>query len=151
MAESHVVSLTFQEGYRALATFESVPGGPQLLLDEPPPLGGAAGPNALDMLATAIGNCLAASLLFCLRKSRVEVSGLETTVTTHTDRNAAGRLRVTHVDVDIRPRIGGGEPAKFDRCAGLFEDYCTVTASIREGITVNVTVGQPSPPAPLPR
>lgn len=151
MSDSHVVTLKFQHGYRALATFESVPGGPQLLLDEPPPLGGATGPNALDMLATAIGNCLAASLLFCLKKSRVEVAGLETTVTTHTDRNAAGRLRVTHVDVDIRPQIAAGDPARFDRCAGLFEEYCTVTASIREGITVNVSVDQPSPPAPLPR
>ncbi len=141
MAETHTVTLTFEDGYRARATFESVPGTPSVLLDEPQPLGGGAGPNALDLLAAAIGNCLAASLLFCMRKSRTDVGGLEATVTTYTGRNEANRLRVDRVDVELRVS-GAGDAAKLARCSGMFEDFCTVTASIRNGIQVNVRLAE---------
>lgn len=139
LSESHTVRIRFEDGYKARATFESVPGAPSVLLDEPAPLGTAQGPNAQDLLAAAIGNCLAASLLFCLQKSRAEVAGIEATVTTHTGRNEANRLRIERVDVDLRVS-GAGDAAKLARCSGLFEDFCTVTASIRGGIDVNVNV-----------
>lgn len=140
MSDTHTVTLQFEDGYRCRATFENVPGAPQLILDEPPPLGGATGPNAMDMLAAAIGNCLAASLMFCMKKSRADMTGLSATVTTHTGRNDAGRLRISHVDVELSPAFAAADAAKFDRCAGLFEDFCTVTASIRGGVQVNVNV-----------
>jgi uncharacterized OsmC-like protein len=140
MAETHTVTLRFEEGYRCRATFESVPGAPQVVLDEPAPLGTASGPNALDMLSAAIGNCLAASLMFCLKKSRADVTGLSAKVTTQTSRNEAGRLRISHIDVDLEPAFAAADAAKFDRCATLFEDFCTVTASIREGVKVNVSL-----------
>ena len=140
MSETHTVTLKFEEGYRCRATFESLPGAPEVVLDEPPPLGNATGPNALDLLAAAVGNCLAASLLFCLKKSRADVAGLAAKVTTHTSRNDAGRLRISHIDVALDPSVGAADSAKFDRCAGLFEDFCTVTASIRDGVKVNVSL-----------
>jgi uncharacterized OsmC-like protein len=141
MAETHTVSLSFGEGYRARATFESVPGAPSLLLDEPPPLGGAAGPNAMDLLAAAIGNCLGASMLFCMQRSRAPIGGLQATITTHTARNEENRIRIDRVDVQLRV-TGAEDAAKLARCSGLFEDFCTVTASIRAGVTVNVSVAE---------
>jgi organic hydroperoxide reductase OsmC/OhrA len=134
------VTLEFEEGYRCVATFANVPGAPQLVLDEPPPLGAASGPNANDLLAAAIGNCLAASLMFCMKKSRAEINGLSASVTTHTDRNEAGRLRISHVDVELTPKFPATDTARLDRCAGLFEDFCTITASIRAGVQVNVAL-----------
>jgi uncharacterized OsmC-like protein len=142
VSETHSVSLKFEEGYRCRATFESVSGSPSLWLDEPAPLGGATGPNAQDLLVAAIGNCLAASLMFCLQKSRAEVTGLEVRVTSHTARNDANRLRISRVDVELSPQIKAEDAAKMTRCATLFEDFCTVTASIREGLQVNVTLDQ---------
>lgn len=111
-----------------------------LTLDEDPPLGKDAGPTAAGLLAAAIGNCLSASLLLCARKSRVEMGLMRTRVTTRIDRNEKGRLRVQGVDVEIDPAIAETDQQKAQRCLGLFEDYCTVTQSVREGFPISVTV-----------
>ena len=137
-----VVDLKHIDGFEFKVTFG--PDLAELIMDEPPPLGGGVGPEAAKVLAAAIGNCLSASLLLCLRKSHIEVAGLETRVEATIDRNEQGRLRVNGTSVEIRLDIGEGASAKFDRCASLFEDYCIVTASVRQGIPVEVTIVDPA-------
>jgi uncharacterized OsmC-like protein len=114
-------------------------------MDEPAPLGGSAGPNATDLLAAAVGNCLAASLLLCLQKSHASIETMSATVTAHIDRNDRGRLRIVGLDVDIDPRLGADDAAKLERCRGLFEDYCMVSASVRQGIPIDVRVLSAAP------
>ena len=111
-----------------------------LLMDEPPPLGKESGPNASRVLAAAIGNCLSASLLFCARKGRVEIGPIQTKVTVRTSRNERGRWRIAGVRVEIDPRLTDAEKQKALRCLDLFEDYCVVTQSVRQGIPVEVSV-----------
>lgn len=115
---------------------------PELTLDEPPPLGQDKGPNATRMLAVAIGNCLAASLMFCLQRSKLVVDSLRAEVTPTTTRNEEGRWRVHHVDVKILIKTVENDPKRFQRCVEIFEKYCIVTASVRQGIPVNVKVSQ---------
>lgn len=112
----------------------------ELRMDEPPPLGSDKGPNASRVLAAAIGNCLSASLLFCARKARVPVGNIHTEVKVEIVRNEAGRLRVGKVEVTIDPNIPEAEREKARRCLDLFEDFCTVTQSVRRGIEVKVAV-----------
>ncbi len=111
-----------------------------LRMDEPEPLGRDSAPNASRILAAAIGNCLTASLLFCTRKARVELGPMETRVRVKLGRNERGRLRIAGVEVEIDPHFPPGEREKAARCLELFEDFCVVTQSVREGIPVEVRV-----------
>ncbi len=113
---------------------------PELLMDEPEPLGGGTGPAASRVLSAAIGNCLSASLLFCLRKARVEPQSLRATVTTSIFRNERGRMRVGDAHVEITLGVNDTDKARIGRCTQLFEDFCVVTASVRQGIDVKVQI-----------
>ncbi|RMD88766.1 MAG: OsmC family peroxiredoxin [Calditrichaeota bacterium] len=111
-----------------------------ILMDEPEPLGQRKGPNAARLLGAAVGNCLSASLLFCLQKAKVEVGKIKTEVNGTIRRNEQGRWRVTQIDVHIVVDIGELPPQRVSRCVEIFEDYCVVTGSVRKGIAVNVKV-----------
>jgi uncharacterized OsmC-like protein len=113
-----------------------------LVLDEPAPLGRDRGPNAVAVLSAAIGDCLAASLAFCLHKSRVNLDHLEADVVAHVGRNERGKLRITAIDVALTPEIDAADEGRLQRCERLFEDFCIVTESVRQGIPVNVSVAQ---------
>jgi organic hydroperoxide reductase OsmC/OhrA len=117
---------------------------PSVRVDEPAPLGSGAGPNAARLLAAAVGNCLAASLLFCLDKARVPVRHLRARVEGVLERNERGRFRIAGLSVTLMPDVESvveGEPTpRFDRCLEIFEDFCVVTQSVREGIDVDVRV-----------
>lgn len=116
------------------------PGVPDLMLDEPPPLGRASGPNASRLIAAAVANCLSASLLFCTRKFRQDPGTLRARVTGRMTRNERGRMRIGDFAVEIR--LGKNlDDIKFaDRCMQQFEDFCVVTESVRNGIPVSVRV-----------
>jgi organic hydroperoxide reductase OsmC/OhrA len=111
-----------------------------LVMDEPEPVGGGVGPNASRVLAAAIGNCLSASLLFCLRRSKAEVSGMRATVRGVRARNKEGRWRIREMEVEINPEVPEEHLKQLERCAEIFEDFCIVSQSVRQGIPIKVTV-----------
>jgi uncharacterized OsmC-like protein len=113
---------------------------PDLVVDEPEPLGRSAGPNPSRLIAAAAANCLSASLLFCLTKSKVEIEGVTATVDGRLERRERGRLRVGGLDVQLRLHGIPADRDRLRRCLSLFEDYCVVTASLRDGIPVSVAV-----------
>ena len=137
---THHVTVSLARNYEFIAEFEDVPGRPAILFDEPAPLGENGAPNAAAVLGAAVGDCLAASLAFCLRKSRVDVENLKATVVTRVERNADGKFRISGIDVELAPEIDSADDARLQRCEQLFEDFCIVTQSVRQGIPVNVTV-----------
>ena len=120
----------------------SKPCMPELRTDEPRPLGQGEHPNAGMLLAAAIGNCLSASLTFCLSKARADVKGVSADVFTQLERNERGRLRIRSIRVQLSPELG--DPRKLDRCREIFEDFCIVTQSVREGVPVQVEVLTPA-------
>lgn len=128
-----------ESGYRFRIRFDQA-GVPDLLTDEPPPLGKGEGPNPARLLAGAVGNCLAASLLFCLTRARIEVAGLTATVDTALGRNEQGRLRVTGIRVALAPEATAQARERMAQCLEIFESFCIVTESVRKGIDVTVEV-----------
>lgn len=139
---SFTVELERLDGFEFRARFDA-PAGAELLLDEPPPLGEGKGPNAARLVAAAVGNCLAASLVFCLQnKFRGNPGRVRATATGRLERNERGRYRIAGVDVTITLPEGVELP-HLDRCLAQFEDFCIVTESIRRGIPVNVKVEAP--------
>jgi len=133
------VTLSRQAGFTFDARFDNDV-WPTITLDEPPPLGQGQGPNASRVLGAAIGDCLASSLLFCLGKARVPVDGVAVSVDGTVDRNEQGRLRITELRVKITPTVPAADQERMQRCLGLFEDFCTVTGSVRKGIPIHVEV-----------
>jgi organic hydroperoxide reductase OsmC/OhrA len=113
---------------------------PDLLMDEPEPLGQRKGPNASRVLAAAVANCLSASLMFCLRRSKAEPTGMKTEVTGQLARNERNRLRVGGIQVKIHVQGLSDQPSRLERCVKLFEDFCVVSDSVRNGIPVDVEV-----------
>jgi organic hydroperoxide reductase OsmC/OhrA len=117
------------------------PGVPELLLDEPEPLGHKRGPNAARLVAAAVANCLSASLVFCLQgKFKQNPGPIKARVNGRLERNEKGRYRIEGIDVAISLSDEVDSIQHFDRCAGQFEDFCIVTESIRRGIPVKVKV-----------
>jgi organic hydroperoxide reductase OsmC/OhrA len=115
------------------------PEAAEVVVDEPAPLGRDAGPNASRMLAAAVGSCLTASLLFCLRKVRLEPGRIRTRVRVWLGRNERGRLRIARLRAEIDPGIALDAPGAL-RCREIFEDFCVVTQSVRQGVPVEVVL-----------
>ena len=109
-------------------------------VDEPPPLGEGSGPNPSRLLAAAIGSCLSASLLFCISKRRIGVKNIRAEVKAQSIRDENRRLRIGKVEVVLHPEIAPEDRQKVTRCLEIFEDFCTVTQSVRNGIDVDVHV-----------
>lgn len=143
------VELSLLDGYQFAATFRDGIRG-AWLVDESPPLGRGMGPNPTRLLGMAIGQCLASSMLFCLRKARIELEELEVKVEGTLTRNEHGRLRIGEVKVLLDPRFTPEQRERANRCLDLFEDFCIVTESVRSGFPVTVEVAQPTAqPAPV--
>jgi len=133
------LTLAFKGGYEFAVDFEQ-PGVPHLIVDEHPPLGAGRGPNPTRMLATAVAHCLASSFLFCVRKARIDVKALSVRVEGTTVRNQRGRLRIGELKVRLAPEVRAEDRERIGRCLEVFEDFCIVTQSVRQGLNVQVDV-----------
>lgn len=139
-ASGFTIHLEQEEGFDFRVKFDW-PDNSDLLLDEPEPLGHRHGPNAARLVAAAVGNCLSASLLFCLKtKFKQNPGPLRARVTGQLARNERGRIRIGGLAVRIELAESAEALQHLERCMEQFEDFCVVTESIRQGIPVSVQV-----------
>lgn len=137
--QAFALDLRFRAGYEFAVDFAQ-PGVPDLVVDEHPPLGAGRGPNPARMLAVAVGHCLASSFLFCARKARIEVKAFAVRVEGTMVRNQRGRLRIGELTVRLAPQVEATDRERLGRCLEIFEDFCIVTQSVRQGLNVGVEV-----------
>jgi uncharacterized OsmC-like protein len=139
MAEQIVeIALVQQEDYRFTVNFGN--DVPPLVADEPAPLGADRGPSPVQLLCAAVGNCLADSLLFALRKYKQTAEPMRATVSAHIGRNAENRLRVLSMTARLHLGVAGGEIEHLERVLNQFEGFCTVTQSVGLGIAISTEV-----------
>lgn len=145
MSETQQFSITVEQesDYVFRIHFDDT-AAPDLLTDEPEPLGGGSGPNPSRMLVAAVANCMSASLLFALRKFKNQPGKLVTRAVATLGRNEQGRLRVARVDARIELPEAAASYHGLDRILAQFEQFCVVTESVRHGVEVAVTVADAS-------
>jgi uncharacterized OsmC-like protein len=134
-----VVTLALDGGYRFTVN-PGTDGAETFHVDEAPPLGAGSAASPTRVLAAAMASCLGSSLLFCLRKARIDVRGLKVLARGTLARNARGRLRVGGLHLELFPEVAAADEARMQRCLEIFEDFCVVTESVRQGIPVVVGV-----------
>ena len=113
---------------------------PNVMGDEPAPLGSGQGPSPVQFLAAAVGNCLSASLLFSMRKYKLAPEPLSCEVEAEVGRNAENRLRVLGMTARLPLGVPAASLAHLERVLGQFEAFCTVTQSVGQGIPITVEV-----------
>ncbi len=132
------VHLTQVQDYQFEVDFGA--GKPRLRTDEPAPLGQGSGPSPVQMLATAVGDCLSASLLFALRKFKQDPAPIRCELQAESGRNAEGRLRVLRITATLTLGVPAASLEHLERVLGSFEAYCTVTQSVKGSIEIEVQV-----------
>ena len=140
MSEEQSASVTLEQirDYQFDITF--APDMAHVQSDEGPPLGRGQGPTPALLLLAAVGSFMSSSLYFALTKFKNDAGGITTTARGRIGRNPAGRLRVVHIDVEIRLRANADGLQHLERILGQFEEFCTVGASVRAGIPTDVAV-----------
>ena len=139
MAEKKItVELRQRSNYQFDIEFNE--GIPQLMSDEPAPLGEGKGPSPVQMLAASVGNCLSDSLFFALAKFKQKPEPIHTTVNALVGRNAEGRMRVLHIEAMIHLGVEAGKLEHLDRALKQFQEFCTVTQSVGQGIPIHIRV-----------
>ncbi|TSE34994.1 OsmC family protein [Tepidimonas charontis] len=138
MSAEATVTLTRRQGYQFEIDFGL--DTPHLFSDEPPPLGASQGPTPNHLLLAAVANCLSASLTFALSKFKQDPGTLKAVARATIGRNEANRLRIQGISVDIQLESPGQTYEHLDRILGQFEQFCTVSMSVQQGIPVAVRV-----------
>ena len=140
MTEEQSPSVTLKQIRRYQFDITFAPEVAHVQSDEAPPLGEGQGPTPALLLLAAVGSCMSSSLYFALTKFKNDAGTITTTARGRIGRNAAGRLRIVHIEVEIRLGVNAGSLQHLERILGQFEEFCTVGASVRAGIPTDVAV-----------
>lgn len=135
------ISMKHHEGFRFItqASEDGLPHGLPFASDEPDPVGQNSGPATPALLATAVAHCLSASLLETSRKAHLQILGIETKATAVVIPNEEGNPRIKRIEVILYPSLAE-DNARRQRCEDVFQNYCTVSSSLKPAIDIQVKV-----------
>ena len=75
-----------------------------------------------------------------MQRAHLDLVDLNAEVSVTPGRSPEGRLRIQRVDVRILPTVTPEVRTRMSRCMEIYEDFCTVTQSVRQGIPVHVVL-----------
>lgn len=132
------VEVEWIEGFKSKL---KVKGFPEIILDEPPEMGGTdTGPCPIHLLAASIASCLLASYLYCAKKARVKLKGARAFAKAESEwEKEHMRVKRVLVRLELAP-AGGTSRRRAELCIAVFKQFCIVTESVTRGIPVEVEV-----------
>jgi len=99
------------------------------------------GPNPSKLLALSVLGCLAASFAFCLQKKNFTLSDLEGKAIILSKKNEKGFWRLKKINIKLTPKIDNPEMRKrVEQCIEVFEQFCFISESLRNGIDLEVKI-----------
>lgn len=138
MGETPSITIKQVEGYKFVVDFGAML--PVLRVDEAPPIGGGEGPFPEQLLVAGVTNCLCASLMFALGKYKQDGQGIAAEARFRLARNDGGRLRIAGIAVSIELGAAAETMPRLDKVLAQFEQFCTVSESVKAGIPVTVSL-----------
>lgn len=135
---SYEVKVEWVEGFKLKLKVKDFP---EILLDEPPEMGGTdTGPCPISLFAASIASCLLASYLYCAKKARVKLREAHATAKAETEWEK-GRMRIkrVHVKMELTP-AGSISEKRAKLCSKVFRQFCIVTESVIRGVPVEVEI-----------
>ena len=94
----------------------------------------------MQLRTAAVGSCLSDSLLFALRKFKQNPEPMRCEVQADVGRNPEGRIRVLRMKAVLTMGVAADYLAHLNRALDQFEEFCTVTQSVRAGLPLTVEV-----------
>jgi len=137
--KEYAIRIKRLEGYRFEVDFGPEVHG-KIFVDEDPPLGSNDGADPSRLLAASIAQCTLSSLLFCMQKSRATVGDMEAEAKITFGRDENRKLRIMGISITADVTVPEEEKAKLDRCLPMFQDYCTVSQSVKRGIPISTEI-----------
>jgi len=137
--KEYAIKVTWLEGYKFEIDF-GLDAAVKVFVDEDPPQGRNEGPDPSRMLAASIVHCTLSSLIFCIEKSRGRINSLNGEAFIRFGRDENGRLRINEIRIAGYVSVPEEDKAKLNRCLPIFQKYCTVTESVKKGISVSTEI-----------
>lgn len=125
------VELTLLADY----TFDVRLGEFHMMVDQQPPDGHGRGASPLKLLLASLASCSAMDVVSILRKGRQPLEGL--VISVDGDRVADHPRRYTGLVVTYKAWGKGLDQGAVERAVALSQEkYCSVSATLREGATI---------------
>jgi uncharacterized OsmC-like protein len=83
---------------------------------------------------------LSGSLLFAFRKFKQAPEPIQCEVQVQVERNDQGRMRVLRMDAKLKLGVAANQLEHADPVLSQFEEFCTVTQSVGQGIPIHTRV-----------
>ena len=123
-------------------TFDAQLGRHHLMLDSAATPESARGPSPVQLVLAGAAGCTAMDVVSILRKARQPFTSV--TVRAEAESAADHPRRFTHVVLVYEIRGAGVDPAVVARAVQLSEErYCSVSATLREPVTVTTRIELP--------
>ncbi len=98
---------------------------------------GTAGTNPEELIAAAEASCLSMALAAGLEQGGTPATRIETTALCTIDKAGSG-FKITSMDLKVRAKVPGIDPAQFQKAAEAAKDGCPVSTALKGNVPLKL-------------